>query len=456
MDARVLLIEQDLAQREEVAHWLRNEGFEVVAVQELGEATRSLRGGVSVIVSGLPLTGAGARSLMREAARVLPGIQTIVMNQQDRIEDEIVALRSGAFEVLSHPIRPHRLLHLVRHAARMAEMAAVVRQVEDERRGRFSFSRLVGSSIAMSRVRDRVRQVADTRATVLLVGEAGVGKETIARILHQNSSRFSAPFVPVHCEVIPESLLEGELFGRLVEETLQPGRLSTAAGGTLFLEEVQGLSLDHQGKLLRILESRRFLPVGTEWELEADIRLIATSSHDLGEAVARGDFRSDLYEALGAIRIPIPALRDRREDLCCLVQALSEEICRDNDRPVPPFTQDAIRALERFSWPGNIRQLRSCLERVLLLTRGPVIDLRDLPPAVTETLGYSRGSSDGEDNQDAGSEASALAGLSMSEIERAAIVQTLALTGGNRTQTARLLGIGLRTLHRKMIQYELR
>jgi DNA-binding NtrC family response regulator len=311
---------------------------------------------------------------------------------------------------------------------------------------------LVGESPAMREVLEVVQQVAPTRATVLLLGESGTGKEMIAKAIHQLSPRARQPLVTVHCAALAPTLLESELFGHekgaftgAYERRI--GRFEQAQGGTLFLDEIGEIDATLQVKLLRFLGERTFERVGSNKTLTADVRLLAATNRNLEEQVKAGTFREDLFFRLRVVELCLPPLRDRPEDLPLLAQSFLREFAEENAKTVKAFTPDALDALLRHSWPGNVRELRTAVEHAVVLCRGEKITVRDLPPAVrmtttsSSTAGLARPPAQNS--------------LSMEEAEKSAIVRALKETSGNRAQAALKLGIGRRTLQRKLKLYQL-
>jgi transcriptional regulator with PAS, ATPase and Fis domain len=309
---------------------------------------------------------------------------------------------------------------------------------------------IVGSSRAMEEVIRKIRLVAPTRMNVLVTGESGTGKELVARAIHALSPRRDRPFLPLNCAAIPETLLESELFGYekgafTGAVTARQGKLESAEGGTLFLDEVGDISLGIQAKLLRAIEQKEVLRVGGSQVLTVDVRILAATNQDLKARVEEKAFREDLYYRLNVFGIPVPPLRDRREDIPRLSDHFLARIAEENGLPPKRLSPAALKSLLAYRWPGNVRQFRNALETATLVGQGETIEPGDLPPEVTQ--GVILPSS---------TEPIPLpASRTLTEIERDAIRDALAKTGGNKTQAAKLLGIGLRTLHRKVKEYGL-
>jgi DNA-binding NtrC family response regulator len=311
----------------------------------------------------------------------------------------------------------------------------------------------------MEAVFDTIRQVAPTRATVLIEGESGTGKELVARALHNLSNRAKGKFVAVHCAALPGNLLESELFGHergaftgAFERRL--GRFEQADGGTLFLDEIGEINPETQVKLLRLLGERTFERVGGGSSISADVRLVAATNKHMETLVAEGKFRDDLFYRLNVVRIHMPALRERREDIPLMVQAFLKQSCQENDKPLRELTSDAMNRLMEYPWPGNVRELRAAVDHGVVLATGPKITLRDLPAAVRQWTGEdvpaaAAATSGGPLGAAAGAPVSP---LNVHERERELIRRALQETGGNITEAAQRLGLSRRTLHRKLKQ----
>jgi DNA-binding NtrC family response regulator len=318
---------------------------------------------------------------------------------------------------------------------------------------KFGMENIVGKSPAMKEVLEVVRQVAPTRATVLLQGESGTGKELIARALHQLSPRAKQPMVTVHCAALSTTLLESELFGHEKNaftgaHERRIGRFEQAQGGTLFLDEIGEIDASLQIKLLRFLGERTFERVGSNKTLTADVRLIAATNKNLDELVKAGSFREDLFFRLRVVEIRLPPLRDRPEDIPLLAQTFLIEFARENDKPVSNLSPEVLDLLLRHSWPGNVRELRTAIEHAVVLCRGDKITPRDLPPSVRDG---GAGASPAADSQ----RLLARSDLTVKAAEKQLIIRALKDTDGNRTLAARKLGMSRRTLHRKLHLYHI-
>jgi DNA-binding NtrC family response regulator len=359
------------------------------------------------------------------------------------------ALRAGAQDLLPRPIDRERLLTALEHGLAQQRLAARLVEVEDRLAGRFSVTPFTGRSRAIARVMEQVRHLASTHPAVLIEGEPGTGKSLAARAIHQSSPRRNEPFVWIDCGALDEPLLEHELFGRepggsAEDGGAQRGRLEQADGGTLLLDAIDELPSGAQVRLLRVLQDRAFERVGGQATLRVDVRLIAATRRDLAAQVREGRFREDLLQRLGVVRIVMPPLRDRREDIPLLVERFLTEASRGRGRRVRGVTRGVLDRLMAHPWPGNVQQLRDTIEgMVMVAQRGRPLDVADLPQALFPSVG----------------EAGRLeisVGTTVEEAERRLITATLAHARNDKPRAAALLGIGLRTLYRKIKDYGIR
>jgi DNA-binding NtrC family response regulator len=443
----ILLVDRD-EESAATAGVFRKLGALVVTVPDAGRASRETRRDeFDIALIGCDLGPHGSSEVLRrltEGARV-PSI--LMLAHPDEVEAAQAALSRGAADYLLKPVASAEVVARVGRLLRWQEHDLRARHLQDELSQRYLVGRVVSRSPGMQRVRQQIVQVAPARSTVLILGESGVGKELVAKAIHYNSPRRSGPFIALNCSAIPETLIESELFGHekgafTGAHERQRGKFELAHGGTLLLDEIGEMDLGTQAKLLRVLEEREFMRVGGSRAVRVDVRVLAASNRDLRELASRRRFREDLYFRLNVITIRVPALRGRREDIPELARSLLEQICRDNGLAAKRLGESAVRALVRHAWPGNVRELKNVLESAAIIRPGLVIEADDLPEGF-------RGDPAGDDEADLPVE------LSLGGMEREAIRRALARHGGNRTRAARALGIGLRTLQRKIRLYGL-
>ncbi len=348
-------------------------------------------------------------------------------------------------DFLTKPINTKELKHRLERAIEKQSMAAEIAELHRQLRERQGVDSMVGESVSMRELFEKIRLVADTNSTVLIVGESGTGKELVARSLHLNSRRKSKPFIPVNCAAIPDTLIESELFGHekgafTGATEKRKGLFQAAAGGTLFIDEIGEMPIGLQSKLLRAIENKKVMPVGSNVEIPVDVRLLAATNRDLDAIVREGEFREDLYYRLKVVVLRIPPLSDRREDISLLTRFFIKQISEENDRSVDSITPEALQALHDYDWPGNVRELRNTLEGIIVLAMKGQIELSDIPEHIRGTKRSARVFEPG---------------MTIEEMEREAIRRTLEATGGHRAETAKQLGLSVRTLQRKIKQYEL-
>ena len=365
----------------------------------------------------------------------------IMMTAYGSVDTAVEAMRRGAYDFVTKPVNIDRLEMLVRRSLRERTLSRENVELKREVVKSRAPDRMIGRSSAMERVFETIRQVAPSKATVLITGESGTGKEVAAKAIHALSLRAEKPFVAVHCAALSPQLLESELFGHekgaftgATERRI--GRFEQAAGGTLFLDEIGEIDPSVQVKILRVLGERTFERVGGNQTLQADVRLIAATNRDLAAMVAEGTFREDLYFRLNVVPLTMPPLREHREDIPLLVNTFEKELAREHDKPARRFDPAAMECLEGYGWPGNIRELRAAVEHAIVLGAGTELTLRDLPSTLRAAA--EPGVREGE--------------LNLARTEEALIGKALSECAGNRTLAAKKLGISRRTLHRHLAQ----
>jgi DNA-binding NtrC family response regulator len=456
--AHIVIIEDDEGNRTAYVRYLRKLGHKVEAFPEAAPALDYLREhrDVILVVTDLMMPGTDGFGVLKTARQVNPDLGILMITGHASVESAVDAMKLGADDYLTKPVNP---LELEKRTTAIIEKRVLTRRVvELESRIGEKFGRLVGRSKAMEALFRQMDLVAPTRSNVLIVGDSGTGKELVANALHDNSPRRDARFLPINCAAIPAEILESELFGHEKGSFTgavgrKVGKFELADKGTLFLDEIGELPLEMQVKLLRVLEQREFMRVGGTETIKVDIRLIAATNSDLEAAVEQGRFRSDLYYRLKVVTLRIPPIRERREDIPLLASHFLQQFARENHREGMRFAPDTMKALYAAPWEGNVRELRNVVESLVVLAPSEEIGPADLPEE------YRRYAEEPDVAQGAVAAHRAPAGegerLTMEDIERRAILSALERTGGNRTQAAEALGIGLRTLQRKLKEYRL-
>ncbi len=401
-----------------------------------------------VVVTDLEMPGGGGDELCTKIVAGWPDVPVLVMTAHKSLESAVAALRAGAQDFLVKPIQAEALAHRLQRALQVKSLRSEVKRLRgtlEENRGRGG---LIGASAALQRVQALVDQVASSDASVLVTGESGTGKELVARALHERGKRATGPFIAINCAALPEQLLESELFGYekgafTGAGASRDGLLVQATGGTLFLDEVGEMPLPMQAKLLRGLQERSVRPVGGTHEVKFDARIVAATARDLESAVEAGSFRLDLLYRLDVIHLELPPLRARGGDVLILAQHFLDGFAARAGRPVRSIAPEAAEKLLAYPWPGNARELQNCMERAVALARYDQITLEDLPAKVRDHKASQV--------VIAGSDASAV--LPLAEIEKRYILSALELFSGNKTLAARALGVGRKTLYRKLEEY---
>ncbi|MBN2719831.1 MAG: sigma-54-dependent Fis family transcriptional regulator [Proteobacteria bacterium] len=445
---KILVVDDEASQRELLEMVLSGEGYQVQTGSSGEEAIQKVEEGFfNLVIMDLKMGGMGGLEALRRIKEVSPAIQVLIVTAYASIDTAVQAMRSGALNYLTKPIDLEELKIQVEKTMELSDLLAENETLKAQVENIFQNSKIIGKSRRIHEIFDTLAMVAPTDATVLILGESGTGKELLADAIHANSPRRNGPFVKVNCAALPENLLESELFGHEKGSftgavARREGRFKLADGGTLFLDEVAEMSLLLQAKLLRVIQSRSFERVGGTQTLKTDVRLVVATNKDLEEEVARGRFREDLYYRLNVIPIRMPPLRERREDIPLLAEHFLTLIASRNNKMIRGFTSEAMDLLIRSRWRGNVRELENVVERAVIMAKGDLIRPEDLP---SQLLAAPEPEEEREKEM--------VAGQTLSEVERKAILTTLDLTGGNRTETARMLGISRRTLQYKLKEY---
>jgi len=439
---RVLVVDDEANARNALAELLGDEGYETETAAD-GTKALSAMGPFEpdVILTDLKMPGLDGLGLLAEGRKRAPYAAWIVMTAFGSIDTAVEAIKQGAEHYLTKPLDLAALTALVERAMDKAMLSQEAASLRERLEQRFHFDRILGDHPSMQRLQKTIAQVARSRATVLIQGESGTGKELIAAAIHHNSPRRDQPFVRLNCAALAENLLESELFGHergafTGAVGRREGRFKQADGGTLFLDEVSEIPMPLQVKLLRFLQEKEFERVGGNETLQVDVRIVAATNRDLHELVREGRFREDLFYRLNVVQLDVPPLRQRRSDIPLLAGHFLRHFNEENERAIPGFTDDALRRLVAYPWPGNVRELENAIERAVVMSDDQPITAEQLPSATMEAA------------QDLGFFAP---GVTLSELERMAILRTLEATGGSTSKAAEMLGIS-----RRKIQYRLK
>ncbi|MCB1057171.1 MAG: sigma-54-dependent Fis family transcriptional regulator [Acidobacteria bacterium] len=450
---QVLVIDDETGSRESMAIAIERAGLEVRTFDDARKALEYLENvdGVRVVVCDLKMPGMDGLGFLSEVREREYDLGVILVTGFGSIESAVEAMRVGADDYLTKPVELYELRQRVQNLMERKQLKEEVTNLRSMLDKKYGFESIVGSSAGMERLFEQIRMVAPTRSSVLIIGESGTGKELVATALHRASPRRDERFLAINCGAIPHDILESELFGHergafTGAVTRKIGKFELAHKGSLFLDEISELIPELQVKLLRVLEERQIMRVGGSELIDVDFRLIAATNRDLEKEVAEGRFRQDLYYRLKVVTLRIPPLRERPDDIPLLAEHFLREFFEDHGKPVKPLSKEALGALMRYSWPGNVRELRNVIESAVIFQQGEQIGLEDLPAEVRESSGAPMPElpvqpTHGEPR-------------TMDEIERQAILETLGRTNGHRADAAKLLGIGLRTLQRKLKEYK--
>jgi DNA-binding NtrC family response regulator len=452
-ELRIVVVDDEAAQRQILADILRDEGHDVDVFESPVEAlARVRRHAPDLVLTDLRMPQLDGHELLLEVRRENPELLVILMTAYATVESAVEAMKDGAFDYLQKPFGKEELLQRIRRAA---ERSALARENRGLRRrlGESAEARILGESEAIRTLRDQLRKVAAGSADVLLSGESGTGKELAARMIHDAGRRAAGPFVPVNCGAIPEALAESELFGHekgafTGAEAARAGRFEQADGGTLFLDEVGSMPAILQAKLLRVLQDRIVERVGGSAPKRVDVRIVAAANRDLRELVTEGRFRDDLFHRLNVVEVALPPLREHRDDIPLLVEHFRDAAADRSGVPAPELAAGLLDALRGYAFPGNVRELEHLVERMVVMSDGERLDVRDLPPAVTRAV---RGARDGSEvpawtGERRPEDLLADAPISLPEVEERLLREAVRLSGGNLSEAAKRLGISYKTM----------
>lgn len=446
---KVLIVEDEEHERTGLAELVTSWGYRVEqAADGVAALERVAAWGPSIIVTDLKMPRMGGMELLGKLAAEKQTVAVIMVTAQGTIDSAVQAMRNGAYDYVTKPIDMIRLRTIMQNAAALLESRAENEISRRKLRDGGFLGSLIGSSKKMQEIFRLIEMVAPSTASVLITGASGTGKELVARTVHELSPRRNKPFVAINCAAIPETLIESEIFGH--EKGAFTGALERrtgcfelAEGGTLLLDEIGEMPVSTQAKLLRVLEDRKLRRLGSKVETTIDVRVLAATNKNPEEAVARGELRNDLYYRLNVFNIHMPPLREHKEDIPDLMQALLVDMCAKHGRKIAAVSEAVLNAFKSYTWPGNVRELRNTLERAVIVCDTAMIETKHLPP----NFGQARPVVDGGDGVHVG------VGTTVGEAEKMLILKTLETTGNNKTRAAEMLGISLKTLHNKMKEY---
>jgi DNA-binding NtrC family response regulator len=444
----LLIVDDERSIREGCREVAQSLGFTAFTADSAEHACRVLESqGIDAVLLDLRLPGAGGLEALSQIKSRRPDAVIVVVTGYGTVQSAVQAMKNGAYDYVTKPFSLEELKHLLDRLANHLKLKTENRILREKIKSNQGFAGIVGRSPEMEKLYRIVAKAAHSTHPVLILGESGTGKGLVARSIHFSGPFRDKPFIPVDCGSLVPTLIESELFGYVKgaftgAQHAKDGLLAIAEGGTVFLDEVGELPVDLQAKLLRAIQEREIRPVGSTKHIPINVRILAATNRDLEEGVAQGTFRRDLYYRLNVLSLRIPSLRERRQDIPILASHFLERLSHDSGQE-RTLSDDALKAMLAYDWPGNVRELENCLERACAFTTGPVIQLADLPPEISQVQ-FNRSSSDGNGSSKI---------IPMSELERQTILSTIAQLNGDKLLAARMLGIGKTTLYRKLKEY---
>ena len=446
----ILVVDDDSAHRTMLRTLLGGWGYRVTEADDGSTAIEKVRQQpFDLILMDVRMLKVSGLEALEAIKRYNPAIPVIIMTAYSSVEAAVEALKKGAYDYLTKPLDFDKLRLTIKRAMEHLQLKEENRILKESIGEHFDLGNIIGQSQAMVKLLETVAQVAPSEATVLISGESGTGKELIASAIHYNSSRENGPFIKINCAALTETLLDSELFGHergafTGAERRKEGRFRQAHGGSLFLDEVSEMPLPMQVKLLRVLQEREITRVGGEDVIKVDVRLIVATNRDLSKQIKEGKFREDLYYRMNVVSLQMPLLRERREDIPLLANSFIKRFSERNRKKISGLTPQAMDRLLRYDWPGNVRELMNAIERGVVLTRSDYLDAEDLSiiPASSDVTAGDQLISNGM-----------LLNLPLEQVEKTTILNTLKSTGGNKSESARRLGITRKTLHKKLKKY---
>ncbi len=446
-EKRILVVEDDPTTRQAWCELISTWGFKVAAARDGQEGIEMAQSyEPHILLSDLRMPRKDGLTLLKELRESGRNIATIIISGEGDIPDAVQAIKYGAYDYLRKPIDPSHLRVLLNNLSEHLNISAENVRLRRRLMGAGELGTITGQSLALKRVMALIEQVAPSSASVLLTGESGTGKELAARTIHELSPRRKAAYIAVNCAAIPETLMESELFGHergafTGADRRREGCFELACGGTLMLDEITEMKVELQAKLLRVIEEQKLRRVGGSSEVVLDVRVLAASNRPLDRAIREGKLRDDLFYRLNVFSIEMPPLRERIEDVPLLTEHFIRDLSQQDSKRITGVDHDCLQALKSYAWPGNVRQLRNVIERALIVSRGPLITIADLPPELRTVA-----------RQDLNFQVRV--GSSLDQVERELIYKTIEFASGNKTRAAEMLGVSLKTLYNRLERYE--
>jgi two-component system response regulator AtoC len=438
---KLLIVDDEDIVRESLRDWLSSVGYKVLTAKNGEQALRIIKQkSIKIMIADLIMPGMNGIELMKKARNMVPTISTVIITAHGTIQTAITAMREGAYDYIEKPFCPEKveliIRNLVEHHNLIEENISLRQKVED----RHNFEGIIAKSPRMTKIFELIKTVAPTNTTILITGESGTGKEVVARAIHHQSQRHSKPFIVTSCAALPETLLESELFGYekgsftgAVER--RKGKFEAADKGTLFLDEIGEIDANTQVHLLRALEEKKITRIGSNEEIQVDVRIIAATNKNLRTLIEQEKFREDLYYRLNVVTIDLPPLRSRREDILPLAEHFLKKYAKQNNRPVKSFSPEVVEFMLNYDWRGNVRELENMIERGVVLSKDKSITLTEFPQELTSLAPAE--------------------GKTLEALEKNHILKVLEETGGNIVRTAKILGIHRMTLYNKLKKYDI-
>ncbi|AMV71980.1 sigma-54 dependent transcriptional regulator [Desulfuromonas carbonis] len=449
--SQILLIDDEAHNREALSLLLGNAGYRLETAASGEEALQILeKNSFDVVITDLFLPGVSGIGILKSVKESSPSTNVILITGNASAETAVEAMKEGAFDYITKPFNFEKLKIQVAKAVEKSRLVAENLYLRQQLRGKYKFDQILGHSLAMQQVFGRMERVLNTDSSILILGESGTGKELVAKAIHFNGSRKEKPFVAINCGAIPAELLESELFGHVRGAFTgavadKPGKFEVANNGTIFLDEIGTMPMHLQMKLLRVLQEQELERVGASRKIKLNVRVISATNADIEEEIKRGQFREDLYYRLNVIPIVLPPLRERREDIPLLARHFLQKSCSELKRPLMTLAPEAMKALENYPWPGNVREMENVIERSVTLTDGENIECQDLPPNIAGGLA-DENSPPFPKVSETGVDMPAV----IARIEGAMIAEAMALAKGVKARAAVLLGINRTTLVEKI------